>query len=235
MLRLRQIAFAATDLDAAEAALTNALSLQLCYRDPNVGVFGLRNALFAVGDQFLEIVSPKLPNTTAGRLLAKRGSDCGYMVLFQCAELGNVEARIAQAGIRIVYDAKGDGIRGLHLHPRDVPGAIVSVDAAVTASEWPWAGPDWRKHVNDSRVHAIVGLNVAVTDPTQACATWANVLGVEPDGVSLATDDGSVRFVDAATHGGREGIVGLSLATRDRALADTSMELLGVAVRFVAG
>lgn len=233
MLRLRQIAFVAADLGSAEAALTSALAVEVCYRDPNLSVFGLRNALFPVGDQFLEIVSPVQPGTTAGRLLAKRGSDCGYMAIFQTAALEPVERRVAEAGIRIVYGAIAPGIRGLHLHPRDVPGAIVSVDAADVPAEWPWAGPTWRDHVSRSTVHAIVGLEVAVLDPARACATWANVLDVRPDGDVFRTDDGAVRFVDAATQGGRDGIVGLSLATSVPALAGTTYDLFGATLRYV--
>jgi len=234
MLRLRQIAFAATDLAAAERALIHALGLRLCYRDPNVAVFGLRNALFPVGDQFLEIVSPVEPGTTAGRLLDKRGGDCGYMVLFQTAELAPVERRIAEAGIRVVFDAKGDGIRGLHLHPRDVPGAIVSIDAAAEPAAWPWAGPNWREHVETSTVSAIVALDVAVTDPRAACARWGHVLGVNPEGDHLVVDDGVVRFVDANAHPRGEGIVAITYATRDLELIGSSQELLGVSIRFVA-
>ena len=82
MLRLRQIAFAASDLPQAEAALRDALGVELCYRDPNVGVFGLKNALFPVGDQFLEIVAPREDGTTAGRYLERFGAG-GYMVILQ--------------------------------------------------------------------------------------------------------------------------------------------------------
>lgn len=235
MLRLRQIAFAANDLAAAEQALSTALGVRLCYRDPNVGVFGLRNALYPVGDQFLEIVSPVEPDTTAGRLLDKRGGDCGYMVLFQTATLGPVEERLANAGIRIVLDAPGEGIRGIHLHPKDVPGAIVSVDAADEPAEWPWAGPHWRDHVDTTTVRSIVGMEVAVPDPSRVSATWGQVLGIEPTDESLDIDDGIVRFVEPHPGTPREGIAAIDLTTTDPALAGTSQNILGVTLRFVTG
>ena len=234
MLRLRQIALAASDLAAAEGQLKAALDLQLCYRDPNVAVFGLKNALFPIGDQFLEIVSPQQDGTSAGRLLERRG-DCGYMVLFQVDDLGPVTKRIADAGIRVVYDAAGEGIRGLHLHPRDVPGAIVSIDAADQPAEWPWAGRGWREHVRTTTAHAIVAMEVSVADPLAACATWSRLLGVSADGSSLRLDDATVRFVDPKQCNGREGIVALDLATRDPAIRGSTRELLGVSLRFVAG
>ena len=233
MLRLRQIAFAAADLAAAEQALVAALGVQLCFRDPGVGVFGLHNALFPVGDQFLEIVSPIEPNTTAGRLLAKRGGDGGYMVLFQTDDLAGVEQRVGDAGIRIVFDARGDGIRGLHLHPKDVPGVIVSVDQADQPAEWPWAGPTWRDHVATDTAHSIIGVEIAVHEPAAVSATWARVLGTEAVGESLHLDDAIVRFSALASPDAHEGIVAIDLATADATLAGSTRELLGVTLRFL--
>jgi hypothetical protein len=233
VLRLRQIALATHDLTVAEQALHTALGVRLCYRDLNVGVFGLRNALYPVGDQFLEIVSPIQSGTTAGRLLDKRGGDCGYMVLFQTDDLGPVEERVASAGIRIVFDAPGEGIRGIHLHPKDVPGAIVSVDAADEPAEWPWAGPSWRDAVDTTTVKSIVGMDVAVADPSSASATWARVLGIEPTNQTLHVDDAIIRFVELEPDNPREGIAAIDFATADTARAGTSHNVLGVSLRFV--
>jgi catechol 2,3-dioxygenase-like lactoylglutathione lyase family enzyme len=232
MVRLRQIAFAATDLPAAEEALRDALGVRLCHRDPGVAVFGLRNALFPVGDQFLEIVSPVGDATAAGRLLARRGGDCGYMVLLQVDDLGPVERRLAAAGVRIVFDAAADGIRGLHLHPKDVPGAIVSVDAADDPAEWPWAGPDWRAHVDPTTVTAITGMDVAVDDPAAAAAIWGDVLGIDPDGSTLHLDDATIRFVGRDGGDAGPGITAVDLATARPDLEGTSLGLLGVSIRF---
>ena len=69
-MRLRQVAWVANDLAESTAQVRDHLHLDVCYSDPGVGVFGLENVLFPVGDQFLEIVSPVADNTTAGRLLA---------------------------------------------------------------------------------------------------------------------------------------------------------------------
>lgn len=233
MVRLRQVAFAAHDLAAAETALVDALGVRLCYRDPNVRVFGLENALFPVGDQFLEIVSPVQDDTTAGRLLAKRGGDCGYMALFQVDDLGPVEERLERAGVRVVFDAHTDEIRGLHLHPKDVPGAIVSVDVPRDPADWPWAGPGWRDHVDTSVVSAITGLTVSVDDPAAAVRIWGEVLGIPPVGHRLDLDDASVRFEPVGTDA-RRGITHLELATPRPDLAGTTSEVLGVLIDVVA-
>ena len=86
-MRLRQVALVAHDLAAAEAAVVDALGVELCFRDPSVATFGLHNALFPIGDKLLEVVSPTEGGTTAGRLLEKRGGDGGYMVLVQTADV----------------------------------------------------------------------------------------------------------------------------------------------------
>ena len=86
-MRLRQVVLAAIDLAATEAAIVEQLGLSLCYRDPGVATFGLRNALFPVGHQLLEVVSPTQDGTTAGRLLDKRGGDTGYMVILEVDDL----------------------------------------------------------------------------------------------------------------------------------------------------
>lgn len=233
MIRLRQIALATRDLRAGEGALVDALDVERCYQDPGLVVFGLENALFPLGDQLLEIVSPIEADTTAGRLLDKRGGDCGYMAIFQVDDLAPVEARLTELGVRVVFDADAGDIRGLHLHPKDVPGAIVSIDAASEPAEWPWAGPAWRDHVRTARSSAIVGMTVTVPAPADVASRWGQVLGVEPDGSGvLHLDDAAVRFAPPAGDG-REGITHIDVATPVADLVGQERDVLGVTIRFV--
>lgn len=232
MLRLRQIALATNDLPSAERQVCERLGLDLCHRDPNLIVFGLENALFPIGDQFLELVTPIQADTTAGRLLDKRGGDAGYMVLFQVEDLGPVEKRLETAGIRVVYDAKSDDIRGLHLHPKDVPGAIVSVDAAAEPAEWPWAGYSWRENIRLERASSIRAMTVTVPNPQDTIQTWGTVLGIKPTGAQLVLDDAVVDF-RSPTNDGRLGITHIGLATNSQELKNTSIDLLGVTICFV--
>ncbi len=83
------------------------------------------------------------PGTTAGRYLDRRGGDSGYMAIFQLPELTQARRRVAAAGIRVVWSADLADIAGTHLHPKDVPGAIVSLDWADPPESWRWAGPEW--------------------------------------------------------------------------------------------
>jgi hypothetical protein len=216
-MRLRQVVLAAADLAAAEAAIEEQLGLSLCYRDPGVATFGLRNALFPVGHQLLEVVSPTEAGTTAGRLLDKRGGDTGYMVILEVDDLDAMRARIAGARARVVFEAVEDGIVGLHLHPADVGGAILSIDRPDTWGEWPWAGPEWREHVRRDVVTAVVAVEIDARDPAAMAGRWSEVLGrpVTGDPPTIALDEGEIRFVAAGDRG--EGVSAFELAAADGA------------------
>ena len=54
VIRLRQVALVAHDLDAVEEDLVVELGLEPCVRDLGVSQFGLRNVLFPVGERLLE-------------------------------------------------------------------------------------------------------------------------------------------------------------------------------------
>ena len=178
-LRLRQIALVAKDLDAAHADIAAVFGLDYAYDDPGVGKYGLRNAVFPIGMTFLEVVSPKTEDTTAGRLLEKRGGDGGYMVILQTDQLALARERVRTAGARIVDQFDGDGVAFTHIHPRDVGGAILSIDHMAPADRWDWGGPDWRQHQQNDRVLAIVGAELQGEAPDRMAARWAEVLGCE--------------------------------------------------------
>ena len=163
--RLRQVALVAADLEGAAAQLQEAFSWPEPFHDPGVGRFGLTNAVFAAGDTFVEIVAPVQSGTTAGRYLERRGGDSGYMAIFQMPDLALARRRVAAAGIRVVWATDLADIAGTHLHPKDVPGAIVSLDWADPPESWRWAGPEWTGHAPAHSYGGVSGLTIEVTDP----------------------------------------------------------------------
>jgi hypothetical protein len=217
-LRLRQIALVATDLDAARADISALFDLDYAYDDPGVGKYGLHNAVFPVGMTFLEVVSPKTEGTTAGRLLDKRGGDGGYMVIMQTDRLAEARERVRAAGVRIVDQFDGDGVAFTHLHPRDVGGAIPSIDWMEPPDRWDWGGPHWREHVQTDRVSGIVGAELQAEAPDRMAARWAEVLGrnAERDGETwrIGLDGGEIRFVALQDERG-EGLRGFDVKAVD--------------------
>jgi hypothetical protein len=174
VLRLRQVVVAARDLDATVQAIAEALDLTVCFNDPSVAEFGLHNALLAVGDQFIEVVSPIRDGTAAGRLLDRRGAAVtAYMVMFEVDDLDTRMAALAAGGVRTVWSGDHAMIRGRHLHPGDLGGAIVSLDETHPPGSWYWAGPNWQSSVDTNVVTAIAGYAIAVDDPESVTARWS--------------------------------------------------------------
>ena len=62
---LRQICLVAEQLEPVVEQIENLFGVPICHRDPEVATFGLENALFAFGSQFLEVVAPIREGTAA--------------------------------------------------------------------------------------------------------------------------------------------------------------------------
>ncbi len=235
--RLRQAVLVAAELEPVERELRDALDLGEPFRDPGVGEFGLQNAVFALGDCFLEIVSPIQPGTAAGRYLQRHGGDGGYMALFDLEDLAGARARAEHEGVRVVWCIDLPDISGTHLHPADMRGAIVSLDRSDPYGTWRWGGPQWTGTTGEGAPGRLSSITVAVADPSGAAERWGRVLGIAgADGVraSLALDAGAVEFV-AAADGAGEGIVEFGFAgvpSLDR--AGGAVEVGGVRLRALA-
>jgi hypothetical protein len=212
------VALVARDCGLVAGQLREAFGWGEPFCDPGVGRFGLTNAVFAAGDTFVEVVAPVRAGTTAGRYLERRGGDGGYMAIFQVPDLAAARARLPGLGVRVVWAADLPDIAGTHLHPKDVPGAIVSLDWAEPAGSWRWAGPAWTgrvpEHPGDG---GVTGVTIEVADPATAAARWAAVLGVtwSPSGagagIELAGWGQRLRF-EPARPGRGEGITAVSVA-----------------------
>ena len=197
--------------------LRSALGLQEPFRDPGVGEFGLANAVFALGDCFLEVVSPTRADTAAGRYLARHGGDTpsaalggGYMVIFDLEDLEGARSRALALGVRVVWQIDLPDISGTHLHPADMRGAIVSLDRSQPYGTWRWGGPQWTGRTGVGAPGRLAGIVVAVADPEAAAERWGEVLGVQVGGGErgpVLTLDGAEVGFEAATGERAEGLV----------------------------
>jgi hypothetical protein len=231
-VRIRQIVFAVRDLAPGSARLAALLGLDAPFRDPGVAEFGLDNAVFAFGDQFIELVAPLREGTAAGRMLARRG-DGGYMLILQTGDFERERARLAALGVRTVWQAEHADIRAMHLHPKDIGGAIVSIDEPKPAGAWRWGGPGWRVADGPRGAQRVLGVTLEAADPAAMAARWAEVLGLAPPvaagaGIRLALDEGALDFIEAGARG--EGIAGFSLAVADLPAVLDAARAQGLAV-----
>jgi hypothetical protein len=179
VVRIRQAVLAARDLEPTIARLRDELALGEPFRDPAVAHFGLANAVFAIGDTFLEVVSPIDPEVpgarTAARQLERSGGDvCGYMVMLQVADLAAARERARANSVREVFEVELEDIAEVHLHPGNMQGAIVSLSVPKPAESWRWGGAGWSERTVPGGVK---GITIAVGEPDTVSERWAAVAG----------------------------------------------------------
>jgi Glyoxalase-like domain len=233
-VRLRQAVICASELEPVAGALQRSLGLGEPFRDPGVGLFGLVNTVFAIGDCFLEVISPAQPGTAGGRWLERHGGDGGYMVIFDLEDLGGARMRASAAGVRVVWQLDLDDISGTHLHPADMRGAIVSIDQSRPYGSWRWGGPEWEGRIGSGPAGRLAGVTIAVADPSDAAQRWADVLGAPIKDAAqprILLDGGEVAFTDAS-HPHEEGLVEIAIADLPEGLGiGETVEIGGVRVR----
>jgi len=210
--RLRQLVIAANSLDTADT-LREVLGLGEPFPDKGVAEFGLVNAVFAIGDQFLEVVVPTADKAPARRFI-DRGGEGGYMVIFQTDDMAALRNRVDGMGVRRVWNIDLPDISASHLHPADLGGAIVSVDEPRPAGSWRWGGPEWRERAAPGR---FTGAVLETPDPDALAQTWGLALGLTADKRRLFLADAVVHFREGPAD--RLVEFGFELPDADAALA----------------
>jgi len=253
-LYLRQVALVAYDLEPAIDQLEAMFGTPICFRDDGVAKFGLKNALAAIGSQFIEIVSPTQKGTTAERYLEKRKGDGGYMLIFQCPDKTTQDAcetNAANQRVRVAWERPEVDGRIMQLHPADTGGTFLEIDHHQPFEPeglWPPAGTNWQKHINIQHATGITGAEIQSPDPAKLAERWAAIMDIElRDGFRgpvLPLANGEIRFVDAVGNRG-EGLTAIDIHTPVRApvlfaarnaglkITDSSLEWCGVVLNLV--
>jgi catechol 2,3-dioxygenase-like lactoylglutathione lyase family enzyme len=226
-MKLRQCVFVAKDLESSREELCDTLGIEVAYRDPGVAKWGLANVVCPTGHDFLEIVSPVQPGTSAGRYIERRKGDGGYMVILQVTDAVAERNRVTALGIRAVEQKDQPHYKYTHFHPADTAGVLLSLDQTVApagadpALWWPPAEKDWLKHARSDVTNGLAGVEIQCTDPDKAAALWSRILNrpVESDIIRL-DDDGEIRFVPIADdRGPGVSAYDVRVVDRDRVIA----------------
>lgn len=254
-LRFRQVCLVAPALEPAASDLSFILGLDICFRDPAVGKYGLENALWPVGDMFIEIVAPTREDTAAGRFLARSKGHGGYMAIFDCDDPRTRGAHAEEIGVKKIVDHTHGAYTGVQLHPRDCRAAMIEFnhtqDGETDSAHYAPAGTDWTKHRRADQTRKIVAIDVETPNPAELAAHWGKIIQVlvkgDKDGAPvLRFAEADIRFVQVADSA-PECIGAMTFACADpagvlqRANArgyaphDGAFHLSGVRMRPVAG
>ena len=225
-MKLRQVALVAENLAEVRQQFFQLLGLANDFADEGVGFFGLNNSVMAIGDTFLEIVSPREDQTAAGRLLQRRHGDGGYMVLAQVEDIEPVSERINDLGIRKVWETDREEVTAFHVHPKDLGAAIVSFDEMRPAEDWIWAGPGWQDRKAE-HVRAISGVTIQCLDPEAIMRSWSQAFAKparwEGAGFVMALDEGEIEFIEASDGRG-DGVAAVQFETGNLARIEAVAE-----------
>ena len=242
-MRLRQVAIASYNLNECERILNKELKIKTAYRDEEVEKYGLNNIVCPIGGEFLEVVSPYISNTTAGRFIDKKKGAAGYMTIFQCEDSLERRKFIESKGIRVLnaFDNNGDFINN-QFHPKDLPGALLEIDSVTNTNykekyaDWPPAGPNWRQKIDEQYVQGIVGATIAAEDPNNLSKLWSEVLDskllVENNCPSVVLENANITFVQAKSD--YTDLVGIKIkASQKRLNIGKNIKILGLDINFI--
>ncbi|KAF2680804.1 hypothetical protein K458DRAFT_445033 [Lentithecium fluviatile CBS 122367] len=232
--RLRQIALVTADLERATQQLVHVLGSEVVFEDPAVAQFGLRNALVPLGGDIIELVSPVQPNTTAGRLLERRG-DGGYMVIMQTEDARARRAHIeARELAKVVWGYEHGDVTCVQYHPKGIRGgAMPELDSHAPSPEnptpllsrfspWHACGPNYSSYSASMKRAAHLTLQGCVLrlapgdrGHEAAARQWEHVFGVVRSRDLLAFTNARLGFV-SGRDGLHEGLVSITVGVEGR-------------------
>lgn len=226
-IQLRQVCLVAERLEPVLQDLTAVFGINRCHVDPEVAAFGLENTLMPIGRNFLEVVAPVREGTAAGRYLARRRGDGGYMVITQ-ADSRETQLRVRRnaldAGVRVALEMQREDWQMCQLHPGDLQAAFLEVDSDARndfTGYWnPAGGLGWEDRVKQDVTVDFLGVELQGPDPAALAELWGRVTGLpvsrKERGHELQLNNASLWFVPASDGRG-PGLGGIDLAVADQA------------------
>ena len=143
------------------------------------------------------------------------------MVIVDCDDVSKEKERVTNENIGIVYEVeRSEGhVTGktIHLHPKHIGGAIVSIDEMEPESAWLWAGLDWEKCVSkNDNAERLCGVVMQSDDKSALCKKWEKAFGVKADeNLQINFSDSRIKFVDDLDQRG-EGINAFELSVKNK-------------------
>ena len=221
-MRLRQLVFVSKERDRLAKEICDVFDLKEAYNDPGLISFGLENVLIPLNDTFFEIVMPVKENTTAERFFEKTGGEGGYMIIVDVENFEQENKRVESSEIKIIWNGdrqeKGIHARTIHLHPKQVGGAILSLDKMIPENEWLWAGTKWQECINNSLVDCLSGVILQSSNPDKLCSQWELALGKQRDSgdmLNISLDQSNISFIKDS-NSKEDGIYAFVIKTLDR-------------------
>ena len=196
----------AADLVHQTQVIKTLFGLEECYRDPNVGRYGLQNVLFPIGTDFIEIVSPTRPGTAAGRFLERHAGRHGYMIIMDCDDPERRQKHCEAIGVRTANLIRHENYLGVQLHPKDTGGAMLEFNRTVNGEDamgsYAPAGPAWQQAIRQNVTGRLLAAEFDCPDPRGISARWSEIVERPVEArangrCEIALDTGVIAFLPA--------------------------------------
>lgn len=122
------VGMAVADLDEAVAFHQRCYGAEVAHRE-EIDADGVREALLAVGDGYIQLLEPTRDDSPVGRFLAQRGPGLHH-VGYRVDDCAAALARLAAEGARLIDEQPRPGSRGTtvaFVHPKSHFGTLVEL------------------------------------------------------------------------------------------------------------
>ena len=140
------------------------------------------------------------------------------MVIIQVDDFDRSKSLVNDYKIGIVWDTDLPEAKAIHLHPKQMGGAIVSLDWMNPKESWKWAGPEWNNHITDD-IKGIDGIEIQASNPEEMFNRWKDILDVSNINEfekKIYLDNTWIGFIDEDDRG--PGISAFSLIANNKEL-----------------
>jgi hypothetical protein len=247
--RLRQVALVTRDLVKARELLTYIFDIPVIFADPAVGIWGLENFLLSLGGDIIEVVAPVRDNTTAGRLLQRRGEG-GYMIIMQTGDaVARREDAEAKEDRKVIFSHEfkykyetwgGENDKGwcIQYHPKGLKGGMMpeldshnvsprnKAPVSDRFSPWHACGEEYERYVKVMRqtqhlhlISCVLRLGPGDHDTAGAADQWARSFGIPKAGEKLAFTNAQMSFHPGSA-AHKEGLLSLSIGVANKAVRE---------------
>ena len=126
--RVDHVGIAVSDLDAAVAFYERAFGVTCSHRE-TVEEQGVEEAMFKVGESWIQLLRPLGAETPVGKFIAKRGEGVHH-IGYGVSDLKGVLEHLKAEGMQLIDAEPRPGSRGsmvAFVHPRSVGGVLVEL------------------------------------------------------------------------------------------------------------
>ena len=126
--RVDHVGIAVRDLEAAIAFYESAFGVEVAHRE-TVEEQGVEEAMFRVGESWIQLLRPLGPDTPVGKYIEKRGEGVHH-VGYGVSDLVAALEHLRSEGLQLIDEKPRRGSRGAQVafvHPRSVGGVLVEL------------------------------------------------------------------------------------------------------------